>query len=145
MEHNPLLANRSDGLRDRLNSAAAGPHTAAPTLTIADTAEMVALAELTKPGPFGKRTRELGHYVGIRESNRLVAMAGEKMHLQGYTEVSAVCTHPEFQGRGYAGRLMSILVREIVPARRNPYLARPPGKRQAPFTSTKSWAFARDA
>lgn len=103
-------------------SAAAGPHTAAPTLTIADTAEMVALAELTKPGPFGKRTRELGHYIGIRESNRLVAMAGERLHLQGYTEVSAVCTHPEFQGRGYAGRLMSILVREIVQRGETPIL-----------------------
>jgi len=87
---------------------------AAQTLTFADTDEMVALAELTKPGPFGKRTRELGHYLGIRESNRLAAMAGERLHLPGYTEVSAVCTHPDFQGRGYAGRLMSILMREIV-------------------------------
>lgn len=87
---------------------------AAQTLTLADTDEMVALAELTKPGPFGKRTRELGHYLGIRESNRLAAMAGERLHLSGYTEVSAVCTHPDFQGRGYAGRLMSILMREIV-------------------------------
>lgn len=86
----------------------------AQILTFVDTDEMVALAELTKPGPFGKRTRELGHYVGIHESNRLAAMAGERLHLPGYTEVSAVCTHPDFQGRGYAGRLMSILMREIV-------------------------------
>ncbi|MFY9801646.1 MAG: GNAT family N-acetyltransferase [Candidatus Acidiferrales bacterium] len=86
---------------------------AAQTLTIADTDEMVALAELTKPGPFGTRTRELGHYLGIRESNRLVAMAGERLHLPGYTEVSAVCTHPGSQGRGYARHLMAILMREI--------------------------------
>jgi predicted GNAT family acetyltransferase len=94
--------------------AAASDVESAKTLSAADTDEMVALAELTKPGPFGKRTRELGHYLGIRESNRLVAMAGERLHLPGYTEVSAVCTHPDFQGRGYAGRLMSILMREIV-------------------------------
>jgi predicted GNAT family acetyltransferase len=87
---------------------------AAQTLTIADTDEMVALAELTKPGPFGKRTRELGHYLGIRESNRLAAMAGERLHIPGYTEISAVCRHPDFQGRGHAGRLMIILMREIV-------------------------------
>lgn len=86
----------------------------AEILTIADTDEMAALAELTKPGPFGKRTRELGHYLGVRESHRLVAMAGERLHLPGYTEVSAVCTHPDFQGRGYAGRLMRILMREIM-------------------------------
>jgi predicted GNAT family acetyltransferase len=94
----------------------AGPESQAPvaqTLTFADTDEMVALAELTKPGPFGKRTRELGHYLGIRESNCLAAMAGERLHLSGCTEISAVCTHPDFQGRGYAGRLMSILMREI--------------------------------
>ncbi len=74
-----------------------------------DVPEMVALAELTKPGPFGTRTRELGEYLGIRKTKRLVAMAGERLHLPGYTEVSAVCTHPDFQGRGYARELMSIL------------------------------------
>lgn len=86
----------------------------AQALTLADTDEMIALAELTKPGPFGKRTRELGHYIGIRESNRLAAMAGERLHLRGYTEVSAVCTHPDFQGRGFAGQLISMLMRRIM-------------------------------
>jgi ribosomal protein S18 acetylase RimI-like enzyme len=86
----------------------------AEKLTPADVPEMVALAELTKPGPFGTRTRELGEYLGIRQSKRLVAMAGERLHLPGYTEVSAVCTHPEFQGRGYARELMSILMRKIM-------------------------------
>jgi predicted GNAT family acetyltransferase len=86
----------------------------AEVLTIADTDEMIELAELTKPGPFGKRTRELGHYIGIRESNRLAAMAGERLHLPGYTEVSAVCTHPDFQGRGSARLLISLLMRRIL-------------------------------
>ncbi len=98
----------------KVSAAPESESPAAQTLTIADTDEMVALAELTKPGPFGKRTRELGHYLGIREANRLAAMAGERLHIPGYTEISAVCTHPDFQGRGHAGRLMSILMREIV-------------------------------
>ncbi|MGA7625999.1 MAG: GNAT family N-acetyltransferase [Candidatus Acidiferrales bacterium] len=84
------------------------------TLGAKDNPEMLALAKLTKPGPFGTRTHELGEYIGIRESGRLAAMAGERLHLQGYTEVSAVCTHPDSQGRGYAGRLMSILTRKIL-------------------------------
>jgi len=94
----------------------------AEKLTPADVPEMVALAELTKPGPFGTRTRELGEYLGIRQSKRLVAMAGERLHLPGYTEVSAVCTHPEFQGRGYARELMSILVRKIIKRGETPIL-----------------------
>jgi ribosomal protein S18 acetylase RimI-like enzyme len=94
----------------------------AENLTPADVPQMVALAELTKPGPFGTRTRELGEYLGIRQSKRLVAMAGERLHLAGYTEVSAVCTHPDFQGRGYARELMSILMRKIIRRGETPIL-----------------------
>jgi ribosomal protein S18 acetylase RimI-like enzyme len=94
----------------------------AEKLTPADVPEMVALAELTKPGPFGTRTRELGEYLGIRKAKRLVAMAGERLHLPDYTEVSAVCTHPEFQGRGYARELMSILMRKIIQRGETPIL-----------------------
>jgi ribosomal protein S18 acetylase RimI-like enzyme len=94
----------------------------AEKLTPADVPEMVALAELTKPGPFGTRTRELGEYLGIRQSQRLVAMAGERLHLPGYTEVSAVCTDPQFQGRGYARELMSILMRKIIQRGETPIL-----------------------
>jgi len=94
----------------------------AEKLTPAYVPEMVALAELTKPGPFGTRTRELGEYLGIRQAKRLVAMAGERLHLPGYTEVSAVCTHPDFQGRGYARELMSILMRKITRRGETPIL-----------------------
>jgi ribosomal protein S18 acetylase RimI-like enzyme len=94
----------------------------AEELTPADVPEMVALAELTKPGPFGSRTHELGEYLGIRKAKRLVAMAGERLHLPGYTEVSAVCTHPEFQGHGYARELMSILMRKIIQRGETPIL-----------------------
>jgi predicted GNAT family acetyltransferase len=82
-------------------------------LTAADTAEMVALTKLTNPGPFGRRTQELGLYLGIHQQGRLAAMAGERQRLPGYTEVSAVCTHPDFQGRGYARELISVLLAKI--------------------------------
>jgi predicted GNAT family acetyltransferase len=79
----------------------------------ADVPEMVELATLTKPGPFDTRTRETGTYLGIREGGKLVAMAGERLKLPGYTEISAVCTHPEHLGHGYAGFLMTILAERI--------------------------------
>jgi predicted GNAT family acetyltransferase len=73
----------------------------------------VALATLTKPGPFGSRTHELGTYVGIRSKGKLVAMSGERLKVPGYTEVSAVCTHPDHAGKGYARILMTEIMRGI--------------------------------
>jgi GNAT superfamily N-acetyltransferase len=78
-----------------------------------DVPEMLALTKLTQPGPFAKRTRELGTYLGIRCEGHLVAMAGERLRLPGYTEVSAVCTHPEHTGHGYAASLISAIVGKI--------------------------------
>lgn len=75
-------------------------------LSDADAPEMRALAELTQPGPFHARTHELGGFVGVREKGRLIAMAGERMKVPGFTEISAVCTHPDARGRGLAGALM---------------------------------------
>lgn len=68
--------------------------------------EMVQLASLTKPGPFSSRTIEFGHYYGVVENSRLVAMAGQRLHPLNYTEISAVCTHPDYLGRGYAAALI---------------------------------------
>lgn len=68
--------------------------------------EMVALAMLTKPGPFGARTIEFGHYFGIFDGGQLVAMTGQRLHIENYTEISAVCTHPAHLGKGYAAALM---------------------------------------
>jgi predicted GNAT family acetyltransferase len=79
----------------------------------ADTAEMVALAKLTEPGPFGVRTRELGTYLGLRREGRLAAMAGERLRLANYAEISAVCTHPDFLGRGLAAALMAALIKRM--------------------------------
>lgn len=91
-------------------------------LGVQDSPEMVELAALTKPGPFGTRTHELGDYVGIRDSGRLVAMAGERLKVPGYTEVSAVCTHPEHIGKGYAGILMLEVMRRIRERGEKPFL-----------------------
>jgi predicted GNAT family acetyltransferase len=79
-----------------------------------DAAEMLALATLTEPGPFFARTHLMGHFIGIRDEGRLVAMSGQRMRVPGYTEVSAVCTRPEHRGRGYAGKLMRVLTDRIV-------------------------------
>ena len=82
-------------------------------LTDADAPEMLALATLTEPGPFLPRTHVMGTFRGIRVGGRLVAMAGERMRFPGYTEVSGVCTHPEFRGRGFARRLSSVVAAGI--------------------------------
>ena len=79
-----------------------------------DAPEMRALAELTQPGPFHARTHELGDFVGIRENGRLVAMAGERLRVPGFTEISAVCTHPDARGRGLAAALMREVAAKIV-------------------------------
>jgi len=88
----------------------------------ADSPEMIELTALTKPGPFGKRTHELGTYLGIRQEGKLVAMAGERMKVPGWTEVSAVCTHPEHTGHGYARILMSEVMRRIRNRGETPFL-----------------------
>jgi predicted GNAT family acetyltransferase len=82
-------------------------------LADADAPEMLELATLTEPGPFLARTHTMGAFVGIRIGGRLAAMAGERMRFPGYTEVSGVCTHPEFRGRGLARRLSATVVAGI--------------------------------
>ena len=82
-------------------------------LTKTDVPEMLALTKLTNPGPFGARTHELGDYFGIGVSGTLAAMAGERLRLPGYTEVSAVCTHPAHLGHGYASALIAVVMENI--------------------------------
>ncbi|MBD8881806.1 GNAT family N-acetyltransferase [Rhodanobacter sp. 7MK24] len=85
-------------------AAEAGPDEVL-SLGDADAPEMLALATLTQPGPFLRQTHRMGQFVGIRIDGRLAAMAGERFRFPGHTEVSGVCTHPDFRGRGLAGRL----------------------------------------
>ncbi len=82
-------------------------------LTDADAPEMLALATLTEPGPFLARTHRMGRFLGVRIDGRLAAMVGERMRLPGYTEVSGVCVHPDFRGRGLARRLSAIVAANI--------------------------------
>lgn len=92
------------------------------TLGVADVPEMIALVELTKPGPFSTRTHELGTFVGIRIDGQLVAMTGERMKPGNYTEMTAVCVHPSHRGRGYAQALLGAVARGIVARGEIPFL-----------------------
>lgn len=91
-------------------------------LTEADAADMLALATLTRPGPFRARTHTLGRFIGIRDAGRLIAMAGERLKPEGFVEVSGVCTHPEYRGRGYAGALMRAVADRILSDGETPFL-----------------------
>jgi predicted GNAT family acetyltransferase len=82
-------------------------------LGLDDVPEMLALIELTQPGPFLERTVELGAYYGIRQEGQLVAMAGSRMFTPHYREISAVCTHPDYRGKGYAGLLSQHLAQQF--------------------------------
>ena len=87
-----------------------------------DIPEMVALAELTQPGPFRHDTLKLGGFLGIRVDGHLAAMAGQRLSPNGVGEVSAVCTHPDFRGRGYAKALVAAVTRSVYAEGRNPFL-----------------------
>jgi predicted GNAT family acetyltransferase len=91
-------------------------------LGAADVPDMMALTALTKPGPFSARTHELGTFLGIRVGGELVAMAGERMKPAEYTEITAVCVHPEHRGRGYGQILLSAVSRQIVARGEIPFL-----------------------
>jgi ribosomal protein S18 acetylase RimI-like enzyme len=91
-------------------------------LVEAHAAEMLALATLTRPGPFVRHTNRLGNFVGVRIHGHLVAMAGERMKMPGLSEVSGVCTHPDHRGRGYAGALMRVVVARMIARDETPWL-----------------------
>ena len=91
-------------------------------LTPADAPEMLALAKLTKPGPFAARTHLLGRFVGLRCKGRLVAMAGERMKPDSYTEISGVCTHPDHRGKGHAANLIDEVARAAIARGETPFL-----------------------
>jgi predicted GNAT family acetyltransferase len=83
------------------------------SLDVADVPEMLELVRQTDPGPFLQRTIELGDYLGIRRGGQLVAMAGERLHFGGWTEISGVCTAPTYRGHGMASRLVGALTAGI--------------------------------
>lgn len=91
-------------------------------LVRADVPDMLALVEETKPGPFARSTINLGGYRGWRADGELVCMAGERMHPGNWTEISAVCTAPKLQGRGFAASIVGSLVNDIRAGGRCPFL-----------------------
>jgi GNAT superfamily N-acetyltransferase len=91
-------------------------------LSSTDVPEMLALVERTRPGPFLPRTIELGNYFGIRREGALIAMAGERLHPPGWTEISAVCTDSEYRGQGLGSRLMKAVGAGIVARGEKPLL-----------------------
>lgn len=103
----------SSGRVGRVDAVELGP---------ADAPEMMALVQLTQPGPFRPRTGEMGRYIGVRREGELVAMAGERVRLEGATEISAVCTRAEHRGQGLATALVLDLVDHIRSRRDLPFL-----------------------
>jgi ribosomal protein S18 acetylase RimI-like enzyme len=87
-----------------------------------DVPEILDLIARTEPGPFLPRTVELGTYLGIRRDGRLVAMAGERLHPPGRTEISAVCTDADYRGQGLASRLVRAVAAGIVGRGETPFL-----------------------
>jgi ribosomal protein S18 acetylase RimI-like enzyme len=92
------------------------------TLGADEVPAMLELTKLTKPGPFARRTHELGTFLGIRTAGQLVAMAGERMKPANYTEITAVCVHPSHRGRGYAQMLLGAVARQISARGEIPFL-----------------------
>ncbi|KIO77532.1 hypothetical protein TH53_08825 [Pedobacter lusitanus] len=84
--------------------------------------EMIGLTKLTNPGPFSQRTIELGHYQGFFEKDKLIAMAGQRLNPSPYAEISAVCTHPDHLGKGYAKQLLLSQIQRIIAASGTPFL-----------------------
>lgn len=92
------------------------------TLTASDVPDMLALTERTRPGPFLHRTIEMGTYLGVRRDGTLIAMAGERLHPAGFTEISAVCTDLAYRGTGLASRLVLAVVDGIRARGETPFL-----------------------
>lgn len=100
----------------------AGADSDLTNLTEVDVPEMSALVELTQPGPFKPRTILLGNYTGVFKDDQLVAMAGHRFNPTPYTEVSAVCTHPDHLGKGYAYQLLREQIKRIIQRSETPFL-----------------------
>lgn len=111
-----------EGVQMVADDLAAAPDPEAVRLGPADVPEMLDLVARTKPGPFLPRTVELGTYLGIRRNGALVAMAGERLHPPGWTEISAVCTDPAARGEGLASRLVLAVAHGIRERGETPFL-----------------------
>jgi predicted GNAT family acetyltransferase len=103
----------------------------AVVLTAEDVPEILNLVNLAQLGPFPPRAIELGQYLGVRQEGHLVAMAGQRLHLPGFCEVSTVCTHPDYRRHGYAGALTTLVAELILERHETPFLHVAPGNDRA--------------
>lgn len=87
-----------------------------------DVPEMLFLTELTKPGPFLARTIDFGGYLGVKDGPRLISMAGRRLCPDPYVEISAVCTHPDYLGKGLSAQVTSQVMKGILAEKRIPFL-----------------------
>lgn len=87
-----------------------------------DVPAMLELTGKTKPGPFLEKTIEMGNYFGIFENRSLVAMAGERLKMEGYTEISAICTDPGYRGKGLAKILTAFVSQQVFAGGNTPFL-----------------------
>ncbi|MEC3911721.1 GNAT family N-acetyltransferase [Sphingobium sp. CR2-8] len=120
-----VVVTRTAPLAQMVMAALPPGTAAAPDWTLLgedDAADMLELALLTKPGPFRGLTHQLGRFIGVRKGGKLIAMAGERMRMPGFTEVSGVCTHPDWRGRGLAGALMKVVAQAIMDRGETPFL-----------------------
>lgn len=106
---------------ENLKSPANSPHQIT-ALEKEHVTRMISLTKLTNPGPFAERTIEFGNYTGIFNSGELVAMAGQRLHPINYIEISAVCTHPDHGGKGYAKALVARQAEQILSGGSIPFL-----------------------
>ncbi len=116
------LVNRIDGFQMLFAGLTPAVPDSLIDLTEADVPQMLVLTKLSPPGPFLPRTIELGGYQGIFVGDQLVAMAGRRFDNGTHVEISAVCTHPDHTGKGYAHRLIDSQIRQIRAAGKIPYL-----------------------
>jgi predicted GNAT family acetyltransferase len=110
---------------DQMTCSALPEPSVIPPLVLqqSDVPEMLALTAATEPGPFLPRTIEMGRYFGLRSrEGRLAAMAGERLRHDAFTEISAVCTHPDFRGRGYGRAIISFLAAQLINENKTPFL-----------------------
>ncbi|MDX3452322.1 GNAT family N-acetyltransferase [Streptomyces sp. ME02-8801-2C] len=112
----------AEGVQFVDDGLAAAPDPEAVELGPEDVPEMLDLVARTRPGPFLPRTVELGTYLGVRRGGALVAMAGERLHPPGWTEISAVCTDPAVRGEGLATRLILAVAHGIRARGETPFL-----------------------
>ncbi|MBN3725580.1 GNAT family N-acetyltransferase [Burkholderia sp. Ac-20379] len=119
-----LEAERLFGVLQMIDTAGIGPvdERGIETLGPQHADAMIELARRTSPGPFARRTVEMGRYIGLRDNGRLVAMAGERMRFAGFVEISAVCVDDTHRGQGIAGRLMTVLRNRVKTEGDRPFL-----------------------